>query len=204
MSKDYVGDLMNLLQRDTINGKFGCYEDDDYNIIDDDYDDDDYEDDDEIIVIDDDYDDDDCDDDQIVVDNEYVPDKFEEDLFDKKYSRNKSDDDDDDISIFDLYDDKPDEVFSFDSILNNKEPIKNKNKKENEIVDDKIAKTLAKDITNAEVQLTKSESDDDSWLNEDMFGNDIGKIIVEEEPKEKETYSTGEFSEWASKSKKSK
>lgn len=202
MSKDYVGDLMNLLQRDTINGKFGCYEDDDYNIIDDDYDDDDYEDDDEIIVIDDDYDDDDCDDDQIVVDNEYVPDKFEEDLFDKKYSRNKSDDDD--ISIFDLYDDKPDEVFSFDSILNNKEPIKNKNKKENEIVDDKIAKTLAKDITNAEVQLTKSESDDDSWLNEDMFGNDIGKIIVEEEPKEKETYSTGEFSEWASKSKKSK
>ena len=128
MSKDYVGDLMNLLQRDTINGKFGCYEDDDYNIIDDDYDDDDYEDDDEIIVIDDDYDDDDCDDDQIVVDNEYVPDKFEEDLFDKKYSRNKSDDDD--ISIFDLYDDKPDEVFSFDSILNNKEPIKNKNKKE--------------------------------------------------------------------------
>lgn len=202
MSKDYVGDLMNLLQRDTINGKFGCYEDDDYNIIDDDYDDDDYEDDDEIIVIDDDYDDDDCDDDQIVVDNEYVPDKFEEDLFDKKYSRNKSDDDD--ISIFDLYDDKPDEVFSFDSILNNKEPIKNKNKKENEIVDDKIAKTLAKDITNAEVQLTKSESDDNSWLNEDMFGNDIGKIIVEEEPKEKETYSTGEFSEWASKSKKSK
>ena len=126
MSKDYVGDLMNLLQRDTINGKFGCYEDDDYNIIDDDYDDDDYEDDDEIIVIDDDYDDDDCDDDQIVVDNEYVPDKFEEDLFDKKYSRNKSDDDD--ISIFDLYDDKPDEVFSFDSILNNKEPIKNKKK----------------------------------------------------------------------------
>ena len=81
--------------------------------------------------------------------------------------------------------------------------IENKNKKENEIVDDKIAKTLAKDITNAEVQLTKSESDDDSWLTEDMFGNDIGKIIVEEEPKEKETYSTGDFSEWA-KSKKSK
>lgn len=203
MSKDYVGDLMNLLQRDKDNGKFGCYEDDDYNIIDDDYDDDDYEDDDEIIVIDDDCDyDDDYDDDQIVVDNEYVPDKFEEDLFDKKYSRNESDDED--ISIFDLYDDTPDDVFSFGSILNNKEPIKNKNKKENEIVDDKIAKTLAKDITNAEVQLTKSESDDDSWLNEDMFGNDIGKIIVEEEPKEKETYSTGEFSEWASKSKKSK
>lgn len=202
MSKDYVGDLMNLLQRDTINGKFGCYEDDDYTIIDDDYDDDDcYEDDDEIIVIDDDYDDDDYDDDQIVVDNEYVPDKFEEDLFDKKYSRNKSDDED--ISIFDLCDDKPDDVFSFGTLLDNKEPIKNKNKKENEIVDDKIAKTLAKDITNADVQLTKSESDDDSWLTEDMFGNDIGKIIVEEEPKEKETYSTGDFSEWV-KSKKAK
>lgn len=205
MSKDYVGDLMNMLQRDNMNGKFGCYDDDDYNIIEDDYDDDYYEDDDdEIIVIDDDYDDEDYDDDQIVVDNEYVPDKFEEDLFDKKYSKNKSDDED--ISIFDLYDDKPDEDFSFNSLLNNKEPFKNKNKEKNEIVDDKIAKTLAKDISNAEVQLTKNELDDDSWLTEDMFGNDIGKIIVEEEPKEKETYSTGDFSEWATatKSKKSK
>lgn len=205
MSKDYVGDLMNLLQRDTMNGKFGCYDDDDnYNIIDDDYDNDECYDDDEIIVIDDDdyYDDNDDYDDQIVVDNEYVPDEFEEDLFDNKYSRKNSDADD--ISIFDLYDDKPDEDFSFESLLNNDKIIKNENREEKEIVDDKIAKTLAKDISNAEVQLNKNEYDDDSWLNEDMFGNNIDKIIVEEEPIEKETYSNGDFSEWASKSKKSK
>ena len=206
MSKDYVGDLMNLLQRDSNNGKFD-YDNDDYIIIDDDYDDDyDYDEDDDIIVIDDDCDDDqyqDEFDDRIVVDNEYVPDEFEEDLFDNKYSRKNSDADD--ISIFDLCDDEPSE-FSFDGLLNkNKKEMKNK-KVDKEILDDKIAKNIAKDVNNAEVQLSKTDShnDDDSWLTEDMFGNDIGKIIVEEEPKEKETYTDDDFSDWASKSKSKK
>lgn len=205
MSKNYIEDLMNILKRDTNNGKFD-YEDEDMVVIDDDYDYDEDYDDDEIVVIDDDYyeeDEDEDEADQIVVDQEYIPDELEEDLFDKKYTKRDSDNNED-ISIFDLCDDDPDCNFSFIELLNKKNNYKKKEEINNEIVDDKIAKGIAKDVSNAEVLLTEKTDDNDAWLSEDMFGNDIGKIIVEEEPKEKETYSKGEFSDWVKTNKKSK
>lgn len=196
-----VNNLMKLLARDVDNGKFGgdsVYSD--FNVIEDDYDDS-YDYDDDMIIIDDEEDEYyDEEEDLIVVDNCYVPDEYEEDLFDNKFSRKNSEEDD--VSIFDIS--KSDEdPYAFEELLSKNETHHKRTKNDKAIIDDKISKNIAKDINNSEVKLINDNKEESDWISDDMFGNDISKIIVEEEPLEKETYSKGEFSDWA-KSKKTK
>lgn len=203
MSKDYVEELMNILDRDTDNGKF----DDDENefiIVDEDYDDN-YDDDDcdDFIVIEDNSSNDEYSNDEWsdefdnsleeiqVIDTNYVPENYyEEDLFDEKYSEKENDNG---VSIFDLSDDY-DFNFNFDE--KDKE-IKNESTMLiQNTIDDRISKNIAKDIINSDVDMTLEEDDaNDNWIMNDMFGNDLSNMLIEEEP-ENEEFSDGSFSDW--------
>lgn len=203
MSKDYVEELMNILDRDADNGKFDDNESE-FIIVDEDYDDT-YDDDecDDFIVIEDNSSNDEYSDEwndefdnsleEIqVIDTNYVPEDFyEEDLFDEKYSEKEKDNG---VTIFDLSDDY-DFNFNFDEKDNE---IKNENTIliQNNI-DDRISKNIAKDIINSDVDMTLEEDDvNDNWILDDMFGNDLSKMLVEEEHQENEDFSDGSFADW--------
>lgn len=204
MSKDYVEELMNILDRDADNGKFDDNESE-FIIVDEDYDDT-YDDDecDDFIVIEDNSSNDEYSNDEWndefdnsleeiqVIDTNYVPEDFyEEDLFDEKYSEKEKDNG---VTIFDLADDY-DFNFNFDE--NDKE-IKNENTMliKNSI-DDRISKNIAKDIINSDVDMTLEEDDaNDNWIMNDMFGNDLSNMLIEEEPQENEEFSDGSFADW--------
>lgn len=204
MSKDYVEELMNILDRDADNGKFDDNESE-FIIVDEDYDDT-YDDDecDDFIVIEDNSSNDEYSNDEWndefdnsleeiqVIDTNYVPEDFyEEDLFDEKYSEKEKDNG---VTIFDLADDY-DFNFNFDE--NDKE-IKNENTMLiQNTIDDRISKNIAKDIINSDVDMTLEEDDaNDNWILDDMFGNDLSKMLVEEEHQENEDFSDGSFADW--------
>lgn len=203
MSKDYVEELMNILDRDADNGKFDDNESE-FIIVDEDYDDT-YDDDecDDFIVIEDNSSNDEYSDEwndefdnsleEIqVIDTNYVPEDFyEEDLFDEKYSEKEKDNG---VTIFDLSDDY-DFNFNFDE--KDKE-IKNENTMLiQNTIDDRISKNIAKDIINSDVDMTLEEDDvNDNWILDDMFGNDLSKMLVEEEHQENEDFSDGSFADW--------
>lgn len=204
MSKDYVEELMNILDRDADNGKFDDNESE-FIIVDEDYDDT-YDDDecDDFIVIEDNSSNDEYSNDEWndefdnsleeiqVIDTNYVPEDFyEEDLFDEKYSEKKKDNG---VTIFDLSDDY-DFNFNFDE--KDKE-IKNENTMLiQNTIDDRISKNIAKDIINSDVDMTLEEDDvNDNWILDDMFGNDLSKMLVEEEHQENEDFSDGSFADW--------
>ena len=204
MSKDYVEELMNILDRDADNGKFDDDESE-FIIVDEDYDDN-YEDydDDEFIVIEDNSSNDEYSKDEWndefdnsleeiqVIDTNYVPENYyEEDLFDEKYSEKEKDNG---ITIFDLSDDD-DFNFNFDEKDNE---IKNENTKLiQNTIDDRISKNIAKDIINSDVDMTLEEDDvNDNWIMNDMFGNDLSNMLIEEEPQENEEFSDGSFADW--------
>lgn len=204
MSKDYVEELMNILDRDADNGKFDDNESE-FIIVDEDYDDN-YDDDDcdDFIVIEDNSSNDEYSNDEWndefdnsleeiqVIDTNYVPENYyEEDLFDEKYSEKEKDNG---VTIFDLADDY-DFNFNFDE--KDKE-IKNENTMliQNNI-DDRISKNIAKDIINSDVDMTLEEDDaNDNWIMNDMFGNDLSNMLIEEEPQENEEFSDGSFADW--------
>ena len=230
MSKDYVEELMNILDRDADNGKFDDDESE-FIIVDEDYDDN-YEDydDDEFIVIEDNSSNDEYSKDEWndefdnsleeiqVIDTNYVPENYyEEDLFDEKYSEKEKDNG---ITIFDLSDDD-DFNFNFDEKDSEKEKDNdvivfgedydfnfNFDEKDNEIknentkliqntIDDRISKNIAKDIINSDVDMTLEEDDvNDNWIMNDMFGNDLSNMLIEEEPQENEEFSDGSFADW--------
>lgn len=204
MSKDYVEELMNILDRDADNGKFDDNESE-FIIVDEDYDDT-YDDDecDDFIVIEDNSSNDEYSNDEWndefdnsleeiqVIDTNYVPEDFyEEDLFDEKYSEKEKDNG---VTIFDLADDY-DFNFNFDE--KDKE-IKNENTMLiQNTIDDRISKNIAKDIINSDVDMTLEEDDvNDNWILDDMFGNDLSKMLVEEEHQENEDFSDGSFADW--------
>lgn len=204
MSKDYVEELMNILDRDADNGKFDDDESE-FIIVDEDYDDN-YDDDDcdDFIVIEDNSSNDEYSNDEWndefdnsleeiqVIDTNYVPENYyEEDLFDEKYSEKEKDNG---VTIFDLSDDY-DFNFNFDE--NDKE-IKNENTMLiQNTIDDRISKNIAKDIINSDVDMTLEEDDaNDNWILDDMFGNDLSKMLVEEEHQENEEFSDGSFADW--------
>lgn len=227
MSKDYVEELMNILDRDTDNGKFDDNESE-FIIVDEDYDDN-YDDDDcdDFIVIEDNSSNDEYSNDEWndefdnlleeiqVIDTNYVPDYYEEDLFDEKYSEKEKDNG---VTIFDLADDYD---FNFDEKDSEKEKDNgvivfgedydfnfNFDEKDKEIknentmliqntIDDRISKNIAKDIINSDVDMTLEEDDaNDNWILDDMFGNDLSKMLVEEEHQENEEFSDGSFADW--------
>lgn len=205
MSKDYVEELMNILDRDADNGKFDDNESE-FIIVDEDYDDnyDDDDDCDDFIVIEDNSSNDEYSNDEWndefdnsleeiqVIDTNYVPENYyEEDLFDEKYSEKEKDNG---VTIFDLADDY-DFNFNFDE--NDKE-IKNENTMLiQNTIDDRISKNIAKDIINSDVDMTLEEDDaNDNWIMNDMFGNDLSKMLVEEEHQENEEFSDGSFADW--------
>lgn len=202
MSKDYVEELMNILDRDADNGKFDDDESE-FIIVDEEYDDN-YDDDDDFIVIEDNSSNDEYSNDEWndefdnsleeiqVIDTNYVPEDFyEEDLFDEKYSEKEKDNG---VTIFDLSDDY-DFNFNFDE--KDKE-IKNENTMLiQNTIDDRISKNIAKDIINSDVDMTLEEDDvNDNWILDDMFGNDLSKMLVEEEHQENEDFSDGSFADW--------
>ena len=205
MSKDYVEELMNILDRDADNGKFDDDESE-FIIVDEDYDDN-YDDDDcdDFIVIEDNSSNDEYSKDEWndefdnsleeiqVIDTNYVPENYyEEDLFDEKYSEKEKDNG---VTIFDLSDDY-DFNFNFDEKDNE---IKNENTKLiQNTIDDRISKNIAKDIINSDVDMTLEEEDDvnDNWIMNDMFGNDLSNMLIEEEPQENEEFSDGSFADW--------
>lgn len=204
MSKDYVEELMNILDRDADNGKFDDDESE-FIIVDEDYDDN-YDDDDcdDFIVIEDNSSNDEYSKDEWndefdnsleeiqVIDNNYVPENYyEEDLFDEKYSEKEKDNG---VTIFDLSDDY-DFNFNFDEKDNE---IKNENTKLiQNTIDDRISKNIAKDIINSDVDMTLEEDDvNDNWIMNDMFGNDLSNMLIEEEPQENEEFSDGSFADW--------
>lgn len=204
MSKDYVEELMNILDRDADNGKFDDNEsefiivDEDY---DDDYDDDDYDD---FIVIEDNSSNDEFSKDEWdnefdnsleeiqVIDTNYVPENYyEEDLFDEKYSEKEKDNG---VSIFDLSDDYD---FNFDFDNKDKEIENEKSMLIQDSLDDRISKNIAKDIINSDVDMTLEEDEiNDNWIIDDMFGNDLSKMLVEDEHQENEEFSDGSFADW--------
>lgn len=204
MSKDYVEELMNILDRDTDNGKFDDDEsefiivDEDY---DDSYDDDDYDD---FIVIEDNSSNDEFSKDEWdnefdnsleeiqVIDTNYVPENYyEEDLFDEKYSEKEKDNG---VSIFDLSDDYD---FNFDFDNKDKEIENEKSMLIQDSLDDRISKNIAKDIINSDVDMTLEEDEiNDNWIIDDMFGNDLSKMLVEDEHQENEEFSDGSFADW--------
>lgn len=204
MSKDYVEELMNILDRDADNGKFDDNESE-FIIVDDDYDDS-YDDDiDDFVVIEDnspnEYSENDDWNDEFddsleeiqVIDTNYVPETYyEEDLFDAKYSEKEEDNG---ITIFDLSNDDFDFNFDFD-----KEDKEIKNEKtiiSEDSLDDRISKNIAKDIINSDVDMTLEEDEtNDNWIADDMFGNDLSKMLVEEEHQENEEFSDGSFADW--------
>lgn len=205
MSKDYVEELMNILDRDADNGKFDDDESE-FIIVDEEYDDnyDDDDDCDDFIVIEDNSSNDEYSNDEWndefdnsleeiqVIDTNYVPENYyEEDLFDEKYSEKEKDNG---VTIFDLADDY-DFNFNFDE--NDKE-IKNENTMLiQNTIDDRISKNIAKDIINSDVDMTLEEDDaNDNWILDDMFGNDLSKMLVEEEHQENEEFSDGSFADW--------
>lgn len=204
MSKDYVEELMNILDRDADNGKFDDDESE-FIIVDEDYDDN-YDDDDcdDFIVIEDnssndEYSKDEWDDgfdnsleEMQVIDTNYVPENYyEEDLFDEKYSEKEKDNG---VSIFDLSDDY-DFNFNFDFDKKDKE-IENE-KIIQDSLDDRISKNIAKDIINSDVDMTLEEDEiNDNWIIDDMFGNDLSKMLVEDEHQENEEFSDGSFADW--------
>lgn len=228
MSKDYVEELMNILDRDTDNGKFDDNESE-FIIVDEDYDDN-YDDDDcdDFIVIEDNSSNDEYSNDEWnnefdnsleeiqVIDTNYVPENYyEEDLFDEKYSEKEKDNG---VTIFDLADDYD---FNFDEKDSEKEKDNdvivfgedydfnfNFDEKDKEIknentmliqntIDDRISKNIAKDIINSDVDMTLEEDDaNDNWILDDMFGNDLSKMLVEEEHQENEEFSDGSFADW--------
>lgn len=227
MSKDYVEELMNILDRDADNGKFDDNESE-FIIVDEDYDDN-YDDNDcdDFIVIEDNSSNDEYSDEwnnefdnsleEIqVIDNNYVPENYyEEDLFDEKYSEKEKDNG---VTIFDLADDydfnfdkkdsekeKDNDVivfgedydFNFNFDENDKE-IKNENTMLiQNTIDDRISKNIAKDIINSDVDMTLEEDDaNDNWILDDMFGNDLSKMLIEEEHQENEEFSDGSFADW--------
>lgn len=205
MSKDYVEELMNILDRDADNGKFDDDESE-FIIVDEEYDDnyDDDDDCDDFIVIEDNSSNDEYSNDEWndefdnsleeiqVIDTNYVPENYyEEDLFDEKYSEKEKDNG---VTIFDLADDY-DFNFNFDE--KDKE-IKNENTMLiQNTIDDRISKNIAKDIINSDVDMTLEEDDaNDNWILDDMFGNDLSKMLVEEEHQENEDFSDGSFADW--------
>ena len=204
MSKDYVEELMNILDRDADNGKFDDDESE-FIIVDEDYDDN-YDDDDcdDFIVIEDNSSNDEYSKDEWndefdnsleeiqVIDTKYVPENYyEEDLFDEKYAEKEKDNG---VTIFDLSDDY-DFNFNFDEKDNE---IKNENTKLiQNTIDDRISKNIAKDIINSDVDMTLEEDDvNDNWIMNDMFGNDLSNMLIEEEPQENEEFSDGSFADW--------
>lgn len=204
MSKDYVEELMNILDRDADNGKFDDDESE-FIIADEDYDDN-YDDDDcdDFIVIEDnssndEYSKDEWDDgfdnslEEIqVIDTNYVPENYyEEDLFDEKYSEKEKDNG---VSIFDLSDDYD---FNFDFDNKDKEIENEKTMLVQDSLDDRISKNIAKDIINSDVDMTLEEDEiNDNWIIDDMFGNDLSKMLVEDEHQENEEFSDGSFADW--------
>lgn len=203
MSKDYVEELMNILDRDADNGKFDDDESE-FIIVDEDYDDN-YDDDDcdDFIVIEDNSSNDDYSNNEWndefdnsleeiqVIDTNYVPENYyEEDLFDEKYSEKEKDNG---VTIFDLSDD-----YDFNFNFDDEKEIKNENTmfiQDN--IDDRISKSIAKDIINSDVDMTLEEDDaNDNWILDDMFGNDLSKMLVEEEHQENEEFSDGSFADW--------
>lgn len=203
MSKDYVEELMNILDRDADNGKFDDNESE-FIIVDEDYDDN-YDDNDcdDFIVIEDNSSNDDYSNNEWndefdnsleeiqVIDTNYVPENYyEEDLFDEKYSEKEKDNG---VTIFDLSDD-----YDFNFNFDDEKEIKNENTmfiQDN--IDDRISKSIAKDIINSDVDMTLEEDDaNDNWILDDMFGNDLSKMLVEEEHQENEEFSDGSFADW--------
>lgn len=205
MSKDYVEELMNILDRDTDNGKFDDDDESEFIIADEDYDDS-YDDDcDDFIVIEDNSSNDElCLNDEWddgfdnsleeiqVIDTNYVPENYyEEDLFDEKYSENEKDNG---ITIFDLSDDYD---FNFDFDKKDKEIENEKTMLVQDSLDDRISKNIAKDIINSDVDMTLEEDDiNDNWILNDMFGNDLSSMLVEDEHQENEEFSDGSFADW--------
>lgn len=205
MSKDYVEELMNILDRDTDNGKFDDDDESEFIIADEDYDDS-YDDDcDDFIVIEDNSSNDElCLNDEWddgfdnsleeiqVIDTNYVPENYyEEDLFDEKYSEKEKDNG---ITIFDLSDDYD---FNFDFDKKDKEIENEKTMLVQDSLDDRISKNIAKDIINSDVDMTLEEDDiNDNWILNDMFGNDLSSMLVEDEHQENEEFSDGSFADW--------
>lgn len=204
MSKDYVEELMNILDRDEDDGKF-TEEESEFIIVEDDYDENSYEDADDFVVIEDNNDSsneakeddiwfnsfDDSMEEVKVIDTEYVPENYyEEDLFDEKYLEKESDNG---ISIFDLSNDDFDFNFDFDKEdeKDNKDSLLVENS-----IDDRISKNIAKDIINSDVDMTIEEDVNDNWIADDMFGNDISKMLIEEEHPENAEFSNGSFADW--------
>lgn len=204
MSKDYVEELMNILDRDADNGKFDDDESE-FIIVDEDYDDN-YDDDDcdDFIVIEDNSSNDEFSKDEWdnefdnsleeiqVIDTNYVPENYyEEDLFDEKYSEKEKDNG---VSIFDLSDDYD---FNFDFDNKDKEIENEKSMLVQDSLDDRISKNIAKDIINSDVDMTLEEDEiNDNWIIDDMFGNDLSKMLVEDEHQENEEFSDGSFADW--------
>ena len=204
MSKDYVEELMNILDRDADNGKFDDDESE-FIIVDEDYDDS-YDDDDcdDFIVIEDNSSNDEFSKDEWdnefdnsleeiqVIDTNYVPENYyEEDLFDEKYSEKEKDNG---VSIFDLSDDYD---FNFDFDNKDKEIENEKSMLVQDSLDDRISKNIAKDIINSDVDMTLEEDDiNDNWILNDMFGNDLSSMLVEDEHQENEEFSDGSFADW--------
>ena len=63
-------------------------------------------------------------------------------------------------------------------------------------IDDRISKNIAKDIINSDVDMTIEEDVNDNWIADDMFGNDISKMLIEEEHPENAEFSNGSFADW--------
>lgn len=131
-----------------------------------------------------------------VIDMNYVPTEIEAEMLGIELPKETFNN----ISIFDIEDDT-DISFDFSSMKKNKENhSKNQErKKANEKVDDKIAKNIAKRIINEPVSFDDDSTKNEDWLRDDMFGNDISKLLVEEKPANDEVkYEKGSFSDWAS------
>lgn len=209
-------DIIDQWERDKIIDTTPDENDSEFIVVGDDFEDDmcDYIDDDIDVIEEDDYIEDDNwlisdeEDDFSPIDENYVPDKWEKDLFD-------SDDSEDDIikEVSDLEEiirsDNDEPLIDFENIetsvrLNDREMEKKERKEKNVKKDDKIAKNIAKkmlDSKHSAVDLTLDDIDDEkySWVNDDMFGNNIENIVAEPPKEEKidENFAEGNFDEWA-------
>ena len=112
-------------------------------------------------------------------------------MFDEKYSEKEKDNG---VSIFDLSDDYD---FNFDFDNKDKEIENEKSMLIQDSLDDRISKNIAKDIINSDVDMTLEEDEiNDNWIIDDMFGNDLSKMLVEDEHQENEEFSDGSFADW--------
>lgn len=151
----------------------------------------------------------------VVIDENYELDEYETDEFE-----GTSNDGDDVIFIDDDYEEimamteNLEGAESFYDIVDEAESnIKTLDKEEIEeidgissvdAVDDKLSKDIARDVieeasTNSEILLDElgEESEEGSWINEDIFGNDIESIIAEKaDVEEEEVYEEGSFEDW--------